>query len=103
MKTVWDDGDALRQVWKQENTLIKGRKKMKKHELDMYDLKIYGYNLSKSTKIRHLALGKAIKKYGYRATLQKLSNIRRYSKLTKSLKHKLDMDKKWVKERYRRR
>ena len=109
VKQIWDDGDALKQVWKEENNIGRGimgkrrrRKKMKrtKFEISRGDLTSLGYYLSKSARSRHIALGKAVKKYGYTATLRKLTFLKGPAKLTKTQKRKIAADMRWLKEKY---
>ena len=113
MKQVYDIGDAMQEVYKQEEKMgrtIYGskkrrRKRMKrtKFEISRGDLTSLGYHLSKSSRSRHIALGKAVRKYGYTETMRKLTFLKGPAKLTKTQKRKVAADMNWLKKKYGKR
>lgn len=64
-------------------------------------LKKFGYDPDdKPEKVRHQALGKAVKQYGYRKTVQKLAFLKGAAKVPSDVKRNVSKDLKWLKEKY---
>jgi len=60
-----------------------------------------GYSMSKSSQSRHVALGKAVRKYGYRSVMGKVNALYVFNKNNNpSLAKKASSDKKWLKKTY---
>lgn len=66
-------------------------------------LKKLGYDPDYSRHARHIALGKAVRKYGYGTTVRKLNAVRVLTK-RKDKKHSriYEQDLKWLQKRYKR-
>ena len=118
-KRIWDQGDVYEQVYEYDVKLGKvmlgentkkrkkrgvkktGKKKPRtKFEISRGDLTSLGYHLSKPARVRHQALGKAVKKYGYTETMRKLTFLKGPAKLTKTQKRRVAADMRWLKEKY---
>jgi len=63
-------------------------------------LEKYGYNLRAPARVRHQALGKARKAYGYRKTVQKLSFLAGAADIPPHLKAHARADLRWLKKTY---
>ena len=109
-RMIWDQGNAYERIYEDDEKLgkvmlgeNKRRKKMRKRtkfDISRGDLSSLGYHLSKSSKSRHMALGKAVKKYGYKETMRKLTFLKGPAKLTKTAKAKVGADMNWLKKKY---
>jgi hypothetical protein len=64
-------------------------------------LKKLGYDPDdKPEKVRHQALGKAVKQYGYRKTVQKLAFLKGAAKVPPKVKKNVSKDIEWLREEY---
>lgn len=60
-----------------------------------------GYTLNDNKSMRHTSLKRAVKKYGYKATMAKLNILHIYNrKRSLSLSKKIEKDKKYIRETY---
>ncbi|MGQ4834530.1 MAG: hypothetical protein ACP6IS_11635 [Candidatus Asgardarchaeia archaeon] len=66
-------------------------------------LKKIGYDPDHSKHARHIALGKAVKRYGYGTTVRKLNAIRVLTK-RRDRKHSriYEQDLKWLQKKYKK-
>jgi len=63
-------------------------------------LERFGYSLRAPAKVRHQALGKARRAYGYRKTVQKLAFLAGAADIPKHLKARARADLKWFRKTY---
>ena len=64
-------------------------------------LKKLGYDPDdEPEKVRHQALGKAVKKYGYQKTMQKLAFLKGAAKVPRDVKRNVSEDIEWLREKY---
>lgn len=67
-------------------------------------LKRLGYDPDDApVKVRHQALGKAVRRYGYRKTVQKLSFLKGAAKVPRDVKRNVSKDLEWLKKEYGKR
>ena len=115
-KMIWDQGNLYEQVYeddvklgkvmtgskKQRRKKMKGKRQRKRTKFDISrgDLTSLGYHISKSTRARHIALGRAVRKYGYTETIRKLTFLKGPARITKTQKRKVSADMRWLKEKY---
>ena len=66
-------------------------------------LERFGYSLRAPARVRHQALGKARKTYGYKRTVQKLAFLAGAADLPEPLKARARADLRWFRKTYGRR
>jgi len=82
----------------------KGRGKKVLPKLKEGELKKFGYSLKDPARIRHIALGKAIRRYGYKNLLGKILALRVLFKHTNpTYSRRALADIRWLVENYGRR
>jgi len=65
-------------------------------------LEKYGYELHAPARVRHQALGKAVRAYGYKKTVEKVSFLAGAARIPEYLKARARADLNWLKKTYRR-
>lgn len=65
-------------------------------------LEKYGYSLHAPAKVRHQALGKAVRRYGYKKTVEKVAFLAGAAKIAPYLKARARADLNWLKKTYGR-
>jgi len=63
-------------------------------------LERFGYSLRAPARVRHQALGKAIRRYGYRKTVQKVGFLAGAADIPEHLKARARADLNWLKKTY---
>jgi hypothetical protein len=64
-------------------------------------LKRLGYTTTENANRRHKALEKAVKRYGYRKTVQKLAFLKGAARIPERDKEHVSSDLRWLKKHYR--
>ena len=65
-------------------------------------LEKYGYELHAPARVRHQALGKAVRAYGYKKTVEKVAFLAGAARIPKYLKARARADLNWLKKNYGR-
>jgi len=65
-------------------------------------LERFGYSLHAPAKVRHQALGKAVRRYGYKKTVEKLAFLAGAARINATYKARARADLNWLKKKYGR-